>query len=140
MKNFIKWPLKAIVKDLRYFRDLSFYLLTREKITEKPLVRLHKEGVLSNYDRPVCLFCSYDKENIVKENVYYYLNKLMLAGFDIVFISSSDTIVDADLEKLSKCCIKIINRENRGYDFYGWKTGLEKYPQYKFHVGLLLAN
>ncbi|SOD41708.1 rhamnan synthesis F family protein [Nitrosovibrio sp. Nv4] len=140
MKNFIKWPLKAIAKDLRYFRDLSFYLLTRENITEKPLVRLHKEGVSSNYDRPICLFCSYDKENIVKENVYYYLNELMLAGFDIVFISSSDTIVDADLKKLSKCCIKIINRENRGYDFYGWKTGLEKYPQYKFHVGLLLAN
>jgi lipopolysaccharide biosynthesis protein len=31
-------------------------------------------------------------------------------------------------------------RENRGYDFYGWKTALEEYPQYKLHTGLLLAN
>ena len=36
--------------------------------------------------------------------------------------------------------MRIINRENKGYDFYGWKTGLEKYTRYKDHVGLLLAN
>lgn len=140
MKNFIKWPLKTLVKDFKYFRDSSFYLLTKGKTAEKPLVRLEKEGAPTNYDRPVCFFCSYDSENIIRENVYYYLDKLVRAGFDIVFISSSDTIADADWGRLSECCIKIINRENRGYDFYGWKTGIEKYPQYRSHPALLLAN
>jgi lipopolysaccharide biosynthesis protein len=93
-----------------------------------------------SYEKPVCLFCSYDKDSSVKESVYYYLNALRLAGFDIIFISTSEMIEDADLEKLSGYCIRIMCRENKGYDFYGWKTALEKYPQYKLHSGLLLAN
>lgn len=144
MKNFIKWhlrwTLRPIIKDLKYFGDLSFYLLTRKSTNEKPSVKQYKEGLTPNQKRPLCLFCSYDKENTVKENVYYYLNELKLAGFDIIFISTSDTILDADIERLSSRCIRIMNRENRGYDFYGWKTALEKYPQYKLHTGLLLAN
>lgn len=140
MKNSIKWFFKAIIGDLKYCRDLSLYFLTRENLNVKPLVKLNREGVSANYTRPVCFFCSYDKENIIRENVYHYLNELVLAGFDIVFISTSDSISDVDLEKLSKCCIRIIHRENKGYDFYSWKTGLEKYPNYSAHTGLLLAN
>lgn len=141
MKKFMKWSIKAIVNDFRYFCDLSVYLFTRERVRAKPLVTYNEEGyLLPNYDKPVCLFCSYDKGSIIRENVYYYLNELMLAGFNIVFISSSDTISDADKKRLSAWCIRIISRENRGYDFYSWKTGLEKYPQYNAHTGLLLAN
>jgi lipopolysaccharide biosynthesis protein len=137
----MKWQLKALVKDFKYVRDLSFYLLARKRISEKPSVRLYEEGFVSpDYDRPLCFFCSYDKENIVRENVYHYLEQLALAGFNVVFISSSEAVSDADLKKLSKCCVRIINRENKGYDFYGWKTGLEKYSQYTAHAGLLLAN
>jgi lipopolysaccharide biosynthesis protein len=141
MKKYIKWPIKAIISNTRYFRDLSLYLLTRKRVNEKPLVKYCKEGFISpNYDRPVCFFCSFDKDSVIRENVYYYLKRLVVAGFDIVFISSSDAISDVDLKKLSECCIKIISRENKGYDFYSWKTGLEKYSQYRAHTGLLLAN
>ncbi len=136
----VKWAVKGVVKDLKYARDLSFYLLKREKADERPLVRLYEKALSPRYDRPVCLFCSFDKDSVVRENVYYYLNALMLAGFDIVFVSSSGMISGSDLEKLSRCCIAIINRENKGYDFYGWKTALEKYPEYREHSGLLLAN
>ena len=136
----IKWAVKGVATDLKYARDLSFHLLKREKEGEKPLVRLYEKAIPPRYDRPVCLFCSFDKDSVVRENVYYYLNALMLAGFDIVFISSSSMISGSDLEKLSRCCIAIINRENKGYDFYGWKTALEKYPEYREHSGLLLAN
>jgi rhamnosyltransferase len=136
----MKWAVKSVLKDLKYARDLSFYLLKREKADEKPLVRLYEKAISPRYDRPVCLFCSFDRDNVVRENVYYYLTALMLAGFDIVFISSSSMISGTDLEKLSRCCVAIINRENKGYDFYGWKTALEKYPEYREHSGLLLAN
>jgi hypothetical protein len=137
----MKWPIKMIVKELRYARDLSVYLLTREKVRKEPLVRLDEKGLVSpDYARPVCLFCSYDYKSIVRKNVYQYLDALALAGFNIIFISSSDDIAISDLEKLSRCCVRIINRENKGYDFYGWKTGLEKYARYKDHAGLLLAN
>ncbi len=130
-----------IVKELRYALDLSVYLLMRKKMRKEPLVRLNEKGLVSpDYTKPVCLFCSYDDENIVRKNVYQYLDALALAGFNIIFISSSDDISGSDLEKLSRCCVRIINRENKGYDFYGWKTGLEKYTEYKDHTGLLLAN
>ena len=137
----VKWTIKTIVRDLQYLRDLSLYALIQQKISEKPLVRYSKEGaLLPDHTKPACFFCSHDKESIVRENVYHYLKQLALAGFNIVFISSSDTISDADLKKLAGYCIRIISRENKGYDFYGWKTGLEKYPQYHAHTGLLLAN
>jgi hypothetical protein len=137
----MRWPVKMIVKDLSYARDLSVYLLMREKVRKEPLVRLNEEGLVSpDYTKPVCFFCSYDYQNVVRKNVYQYLDALARAGFNIIFISSSDGISVSDLEKLSRCCMRIINRENKGYDFYGWKTGLEKYARYKEHAGLLLAN
>ncbi|PTR16608.1 rhamnan synthesis protein F [Nitrosospira sp. Nsp2] len=137
----IKWQLKAIFRDLQYLRDVAFHLLARNGTRAIPLVRFYGEGSISpDYNKPVCLFCSYDSEGVVRENVYQYLDELALAGFNIVFISSSDAIRDTDMEKLSRCCIRIMNRENKGYDFYGWKTGLEKYAEYRYHSGLLLAN
>lgn len=137
----VKWTIKTIVRDLQYLLDLSLYTLTQQKVSEPPVVRYSKEGAISpDPTKPACFFCSHDKQSIVRENVYHYLKQLVLAGFDIVFISSSDTISDADQQKLAGYCIRIISRENKGYDFYGWKTGLEKYPQYHAHTGLLLAN
>ncbi|WP_025039470.1 rhamnan synthesis F family protein [Nitrosospira briensis] len=137
----MRWTIKMIVKELRYALYLYVYLLKRKKVRKEPLVRLDEKGLVSpDYTKPVCLFCSYDYENIVRKNVYQYVDALALAGFNIIFISSSDDISVSDLEKLSRCCVRIINRENKGYDFYGWKTGLEKYARYKDHAGLLLAN
>lgn len=141
MKKFIKWPLRAIKRDIRYFRDLSFYLISREHTNKRPCVRYCKEGhILRSYEKPICFFSTYDSESIVRANVFHYLDELVQAGFDIVFISSSNTISNDDLNKLSNYCIKIINRVNEGYDFYSWKTGLEKYPHFSEHTGLLLAN
>lgn len=120
---------------------MSVYMITKRASSEKPIVRYSERGYLApNYDRPICFFCGYDEKNIIKKNVYHYLNELMQAGFDIVFISSNKIVSDTDLEKLSKLCIRIIVRENRGYDFYGWKIGLQEYPQYHLHSALLLAN
>ena len=133
----LRLALKRLFKDIRY----SFcYSLTRKSIDKKPTVRLHKEGLPSNYSRPICFFSSYDKESIIRKDVYYYLNELVRSGFDIVFISTSDAITDGDLKKLSECCVTIINRVNSGYDFYSWKTGLERCQDFNMHTALLLAN
>jgi lipopolysaccharide biosynthesis protein len=131
---------KRLIKDIRYFFHSSLYSLTKKGVGKNPTVRLHKKGLPSNYSRPVCFFSSYDKESIVRKSVYYYLNEIIQAGFDIVFISTSDAITDEDLKKLSACCVTVINRENSGIDFYSWKTGLEKYQNFNMHTALLLAN
>lgn len=100
MKTSAYWHIKTIARDLKYLRDISFYLFTKREPCEKPVVRYSKRGNLAPcYDKPVCFFCSYDKENTIRKNIYHYLNELVRAGFDIVFISSSDTIPDAVSEE-----------------------------------------
>ncbi|MBA3755464.1 MAG: lipopolysaccharide biosynthesis protein [Nitrosomonas sp.] len=139
--NRLFWYYKIVIIELKYYYNTILFSFLKEELHREPIVRYsHSGSVKANYDQPLCFFCSYDKHSTIKENVYYYLNELRLAGFDIIFISSSDTISKRDLEKLSSQCIKIINRENKGYDFYGWKIGLRDYPHYRMHRALLLAN
>lgn len=135
------WRLKAITRDLGYLYALSLDFFTKNETRKQPGIGYSRKGSLKpDYDKPVCFFCSYDEENTVRRNIFFYLNELVQAGFNVVFISSSDTVSDGDLKKLSKFCVRIIIRENRGYDFYGWKIGLQEYPQYHAHSALLLAN
>ena len=137
----LKWRIKTLIRNLQHLCNLLFYALTQGGRSEKPKIKYsRKEALAPNYAKPVCLFCSYDSESVIRPYVYYYLKHLVLAGFEVIFISSSDTISDADLTKLPEYCTRIINRENKGYDFYGWKVGLDQYPQYHLHSGLLLAN
>ncbi|SFI47710.1 rhamnan synthesis F family protein [Nitrosomonas sp. Nm34] len=141
MKTSVFWQTKQIVEGLKFLCEMSTSVLINSRRDEKPKVRYSTPGHLSpNYARPICLFCSFDEKSVIRKNVYYYLSKLKLAGFDIIFISSSEMISDTDLRECSKLCIRIIIRENRGYDFYGWKIGLQEYPQYHLHSALLLAN
>ena len=138
---FLKWTVKSILKDLGYQCELLFYALTRWQSISEPHIRYNVEGAISpDHVRPLCLFSSYDGESIVRESVYHHLRQLKMVGFDTVFISTSASISESDLKKLAGCCIRIISRENIGYDFYSWKVGLEAYPQYHEHAGLLLAN
>ena len=137
----LKWRVKSILKDLGYQCELLLCVLTRGQSSNEPHIRYNVEGAISpDHVRPLCLFSSYDSESVVRESVYHYLRQLEMAGFDTVFISTSASISESDLKKLAGCCIRIISRENRGYDFYSWKVGLESYPQYHEHAGFLLAN
>lgn len=135
------WRFREGVGELKYLCALMFHFLTKNETCGRPRIKYSGGGSpVPDYDRPVCFFCSYDEESVVRKNVLHYLNELVQAGFNIVFISSSDTISDADLHKLSECCVRIIIRENRGHDFYGWKVGLQEYAQYQAHSAILLAN
>ncbi|MDN5753828.1 MAG: lipopolysaccharide biosynthesis protein, partial [Nitrosospira sp.] len=81
MNKSIKRPIKAAFKDLKYGFNLAFYSLSRKNRKKKPLIRYCENGSVSpDYDRPVCLFCNYDKESVIRDHVYHYLNALVLAG------------------------------------------------------------
>ena len=136
----MKWFIKSRIKDLEYCCDWLLHLFFRGD-RQKPRVFAAYDGLIApDYSRPVCLFCSYDAQGVVRAYVYQYLHALAAEGFDVVFITSSPVVTDADREKLRQCCVRVIHRENRGYDFYGWKIGMEAYPMHASHDGLLLAN
>lgn len=50
-----------------------------------------------------------------------YLQK---AEIDIVFVSTSENLLEQELSKITGLCRNIIVKNNVGYDFGAWKTGL----------------
>lgn len=71
-----------------------------------------------------CVFAHYDKNNQVQDYVYYYLKELLTVVQELIFVTVSD-ITNKDINQLKSLNIKVIKRENLGYDFYSYKIGLE---------------
>jgi lipopolysaccharide biosynthesis protein len=95
----------------------------------------HTPSVLTD----VCLFSSFSFTGIVEEYVYFYLNELQRTGFSIMFISTSE-LTAACVERLSRHCFMIIERENKCPDFGSWKIGLSLLEWGKNLNAVLLAN
>ena len=88
--------------------------------------------------RRVCIFAHYDKNDYVDEYVYYYLKELLKIVDDLVFVTVSKIKKD-DVDRLRNLNIKIIQRENIGYDFYSYKVGID-YLELDKHDELILCN
>ena len=67
----------------------------------------------------------YDKHNRVDDYVYYYLRMIGVMASEIIFVTVAD-IDDDDKNKLSNLGVKVIVRDNLGYDFYSYKTGIKE--------------
>jgi len=72
----------------------------------------------------ICIFSHFDKENMIDDYVVYYLHRLLEQGFDIVFVSTSEKLTMQEVEKISPYCCDVIVKENIGYDFGAWQTGI----------------
>lgn len=73
--------------------------------------------------KTLVVFSHFDCENKVDDYVVYYLSRLAQMGFDVVFVSTSDLGSD-ERDRIRNHCLKVICRENSGYDFYSYKVGL----------------
>ena len=80
-----------------------------------------KEKINTKRKNRVCIFSHFDKNNIVNKYVLYYLSELSKVS-DIIFVSTSEGLQNTDSLKLY--CRDIIVKENYGYDFGAWKSGL----------------
>jgi len=87
----------------------------------------------------VCLFSSFSFAGIVEEYVYFYLNELQRSGFSIMFISTSE-LTPGCVERLSRFCFMIIERENKCPDFGSWQLGLSLLDWGKGLDAVLLVN
>lgn len=141
IKNFIFSPIKKEIKHI-----VNSFLEKREnkkykKITQKALsesIILWKSSKICL--EKVCYFSTYDKDSIVDEYVFYYLEQIKKSGFEIVVIISSSYISDDDLQRLKLLAIAIIHRSNYGLDFFSWKTGIEAIPINDNLQRILFAN
>lgn len=78
----------------------------------------------SNWES-ICVFSHYDPNGKVEDYVLHYLTVLQACGFSTVFVSTSPNLDSSSITKLRGKVIAIILRENVGYDFGSYKTGIE---------------
>ncbi len=90
--------------------------------------------------RYLVLFAHYDPRGQVLGYVYEYLRQLRLLDADIVFVSTAERLDEPDLERLRGLCRQVIVRENTGYDFGSWKTGLLRGPAPEGYEALVITN
>jgi hypothetical protein len=116
----------AAALDLRIFKDQHFGSCE---------VRYSKEIMGEN----VCYFAAHSLFQEYPEYVFYYLEKIVEAGFEIIFTSSSP-IGYLTFVALQKVCSVIIEKDNMGVDFGAWKVALDVSGHGREFRSVLLAN
>jgi glycosyltransferase involved in cell wall biosynthesis len=91
-------------------REFSENILEQTKISQQKNTRL-------------CLFSHYDQGDIIDDYVVFYIKELSRL-YDVVFISTAEGLSSAEISKVDKYCIGVLVKENHGYDFGAWKSGL----------------
>ena len=73
----------------------------------------------------LAIYLFYDDKGIVREFVSYYLKELKKVCSD-VWVVSNGALTELSREKLLSIGVNIFERENKGFDVWGYKTMLEK--------------
>ena len=73
----------------------------------------------------LCFCVFWDKKGILRDFSFYYIKALKEITKKLIVIINGD-ISEKSKHKLSELNIDIIQRENFGLDFGGWKYAIEK--------------
>jgi hypothetical protein len=86
---------------------------------------------MTNQNKYICLYAYYEKNLDYKQNLLYFLNNGILDYVDYIIIINGHHTVDIPEKKN----IKIIYRENKGYDFGAWSHALSQIKQnYDYYI------
>lgn len=112
-----------------YYPDFSLSpLVTTERDDYLPQpyteVILKSNPANASKHNRVAVFSHFDKDDIIDDYVIYYLSELS-KFFDIVFVSTAEGLSDKQLKTIAPHCMHLIVKENEGYDFGAWKTGID---------------
>ena len=72
------------------------------------------------------IYFIYDKDGIVDDYIIYMLNALKQNSSEIVAVFNG-TLEDKSKDKLSSVTDNIIERENKGFDVWAYKTAIDQY-------------
>ncbi|WP_431285041.1 rhamnan synthesis F family protein [Humitalea sp. 24SJ18S-53] len=99
--------------------DVAFWLAKGDTV---PCIRetIAGRGPLSD---KVCVFVHYDGGGVLRAHARRYLDALTAEGFCIVFVSNSPLCAES-LAHLTGRCVRILLRDNRGYDFAAYRDGI----------------
>lgn len=120
--------------------SVEYHIFSRSRVPHKTVRR----KVVADH-KPECarwaIYASFDDQSQVRPHVFQQIDALNQNGFGVIFVTSSESLLEADLEVLKAKCHLVILRENLGYDFGSWKVG---YLNWRSHLvsseGVLLIN
>lgn len=131
--------MNALLKNLRN-------RIRAARLSQKPLseqfMKLHPGEASEKSSDTICFFSSFDPQSRVDDYVLYFLRGIReQLRADIVFISTSEELRPAELERLKPLCRWILHRENIGHDFGSWNAGMATIPEWRAsYEYLILAN
>lgn len=79
-------------------------------------------------NKVVCLYAYYEKDDLYKSNLQYFLDNGILENVDYYFIINGDSTIE--FPKTDN--IKVIKRENKGYDFGAYSHTITNYVKKKY--------
>ncbi len=72
----------------------------------------------------LCIFCHYDADGMIADYVRHYVRALQQAGCEVWFVSNAPTLKEEHVEAVLPHVRTLLWRENKGYDFGAYYTGL----------------
>ena len=96
-------------------------------LVRRPWARIIKSSSGSGIGsaRRACFFAHYHRYGRIGVWTQHYLRELRRLGFSTSVISTAPHLDPTDLSATAPLCDTILHRENTGYDFGSWRTGLD---------------
>ena len=114
-------------------------IFTINKIENFNTNKIENYNTINNNNKYVCMYAYYEKNDMYKENFKYFLDNVVLKKNDIDYfiIINGNCTVELPNEKENNN-IKIIRRENIGFDFGAWSHCIKKYinKSYDYYIFL----
>lgn len=107
---------------------------------EGKIIRAGQGEQSSGSRKTLCVLAHFDRDNVVDDYVVGYLRALDELGCETVFVSTAENLDDDSIGKITPFCSKFIIKQNVGYDFASWRTGLEAVGDLSAYDRLIIAN
>jgi hypothetical protein len=136
-KHFIR-PISYIIFP-RWLRHYFLKLKMKVILHFRPIKYTYYKGNVILGDN-LCVFVSFQKNGIQPSTWKYIKHLKEELGYGIVLVSSCP-LQKKDIPSLQDLCVEVIERDNIGYDFGGYKDGILRYlDKLEFLETLLIAN
>ena len=88
----------------------------------------------------LCVLVHFDRDNLIDDYVVYYLRALDKLGCETVFVSTAEGLNETEIRKILPLCTRFVVKQNIGYDFASWRTGLEVVGDLSGYERVIIAN
>lgn len=116
------------------------YIAAKMVVSKNRIISRSDGHVSLSSARRLAIFCHYDPAGEIKAPVREYVGELFSAGWPVIFVSSSPALEQSDVEQIEPFCVRVVHRENTGYDFGCWRDGLNEAGDYRTLESMLLVN